>query len=152
MKELLVLFDEYLEKQDVLSKLTEAEKLHDLGYSEIHTIVAIQELEEANVTAIAEKMHMTKGAISKIIKRLSSLGAIETYQKPDNKQKIIYSLTETGMALYEEHAERHSLWVKRDKAFIDQYSQNDIQTIQQFMTDFNLYLDKQIKELEDNEK
>ena len=55
-------------------------KLHDLGYSEIHTIVAIQELEEANVTAIAEKMHMTKGAISKIIKRLSSLGAIETYQ------------------------------------------------------------------------
>ena len=48
MKELLVLFDEYLEKQDVLSKLTEAEKLHDLGYSEIHTIVAIQELEEAN--------------------------------------------------------------------------------------------------------
>lgn len=41
MKELLVLFDEYLEKQDVLSKLTEAEKLHDLGYSEIHTIVAI---------------------------------------------------------------------------------------------------------------
>ena len=78
--------------------------------------------------------------------------AIETYQKPDNKQKIFYSLTETGMALYEEHAERHSLWVKRDKAFIDQYSQNDIQTIQQFMTDFNLYLDKQIKELEDNEK
>ena len=73
MKELLVLFDEYLEKQDVLSKLTEAEKLHDLGYSEIHTIVAIQELEEANVTAIAEKMHMTKGAISKIINLAPSL-------------------------------------------------------------------------------
>lgn len=152
MKELLVLFDEYLEKQDVLFEAYRSRKTprfrifrntYDSGYPRIRG---------SKCTAIAEKMHMTKGAISKIIKRLSSLGAIETYQKPDNKQKIFYSLTETGMALYEEHAERHSLWVKRDKAFIDQYSQNDIQTIQQFMTDFNLYLDKQIKELEDNEK
>lgn len=148
MKELLLLFGEYLEKQDVLSKLTEAEKLHDLGYSEIHTIVAIQELDDANVTAIAERMHMTKGAISKIIKRLSALETIETYQKDDNRQKIFYSLTAKGIALYEEHAKRHSLWIKRDQAFLAKYSKADQEKIREFMSDFNLYLDEQIKDLE----
>ena len=66
---LLDLFAEYLEKQDALSKLTEHEKLHEYGYSEIHTIAAIASLPEPNVTSIAQQMKMTKGAVSKIIKR-----------------------------------------------------------------------------------
>ena len=65
---LLNLFAEYLEKQDALSKLTEHEKLHEYGYSEIHVVAAIGDLQNPNVTSIAKHMKMTKGAVSKIIK------------------------------------------------------------------------------------
>lgn len=143
---LLNLFAEYLEKQDALSKLTEHEKLHEYGYSEIHTIVAIGDLQNPNVTSIAQHMKMTKGAISKIIKRLLSANVIKTYQFEDNKQKIFYSLTKKGKFLYNEHKKRHELWLQRDRHFLDRYSESQLEFIQNFMVDFNLYLQEQIDE------
>ena len=62
---LMNLFVKYMEKQEILSKLTEDEKLHGYNYSEIHTIAAIGDLEEPNVTQIASYMNVTRGAISK---------------------------------------------------------------------------------------
>lgn len=62
--ELMNLFVKYMEKQEILSKLTEGEKLHGYNYSEIHTIAAIGDLEEPNVTNIANHMNVTRGAIS----------------------------------------------------------------------------------------
>ena len=72
--ELLTLFASYMEKQEILSKLTESEKLHGYNYSEIHTIDAIGKIESPNVTGISEYMHMTRGAISKIAKKLQQDG------------------------------------------------------------------------------
>lgn len=109
---LLNLFAEYLEKQDALSKLTEHEKLHEYGYSEIHAVVAIGDLQNPNVTSIAKHMKMTKGAISKIIKRLLSAKVIQAYQLENNKQKVFYSLTEKSKFLYDEHKKRHELWLQ----------------------------------------
>ena len=76
---LLNQFAEFLEKQDMLSKLTENEKLHSYGYSEIHVIAAIGDLEEPNVTALAKTLRLTKGAVSKITKRLISSNVIEAW-------------------------------------------------------------------------
>lgn len=143
---LLDLFAEYLEKQDALSRLTEHEKLHEYGYSEIHTIAAVASLPEPNVTSIAQQMKMTKGAVSKIIKRLLSAQAIESYQLPDNKQKVFYSLTEKGEFLCKEHEKRHLLWQERDKQFLSRYSQSRLTFLSEFMTDFNAYLQEQINE------
>lgn len=91
-------------------------------------------------------MKMTKGAISKIIKRLLSANVIKTYQFEDNKQKIFYSLTKKGKFLYDEHKKRHELWLQRDRHFLDRYSESQLEFIQNFMVDFNLYLQEQIDE------
>ena len=147
---LLDLFAEYLEKQDALSKLTENEKLHEYGYSEIHTIAAIGNLEEPNVTEIAKHMKMTKGAISKIIKKLQTAGAIESYQKIGNKQKVFYSLTDKGQFLYDEHEKRHNLWIKRDREFLDRYTKEQLNFISSFMVEFNSYMDEQIERIGGN--
>ncbi len=144
---ILKLFAEYLEKQDMLSKLTEHEKLHSYSYSEIHTIVAIGDLELPNVTAIAEYMHMTKGAISKIVKRLQAAKLVETYQVGENKQKVFYELNAAGKFLYNEHEKRHSLWIQRDRVFLEKYTSEQIEFLENFMTDFNGYLEEKIIEL-----
>ena len=143
---LLNLFAEYLAKQDALSKLTEHEKLHEYGYSEIHVVAAIGDLQNPNVTSIAKHMKMTKGAVSKIIKRLLSADVIKSYQHEDNKQKIFYSLAEKGRFLYDEHKKRHELWLQRDRRFLDKYSEKQLELIRKFMVDFNLYLQEQIDE------
>lgn len=147
--DLLNLFAEYLEKQDALSKLTEHETLHEYSYSEIHTVAAIAELQEPNVTSIAQRMKMTKGAISKIMKRLLSAGVIESYQLANNRQKVFYSLTPKGRFLYEEHEKRHNLWLQRDELFLSRYSKRQLEFITTFMTNFNRYLQEQINERED---
>ena len=148
--ELMNLFVKYMEKQEILSKLTEDEKLHGYNYSEIHTIATIGDLEEPNVTNIANHMNVTRGAISKITKRLLAQNLIEAYQQDGNKQKIFFRLTESGQFLYDEHEKRHNLWLKRDDAFIKQFDKKTVMLVEAFMTEFNNYLEKQITELGGN--
>ncbi|KXL53032.1 MarR family protein [Anaerotignum neopropionicum] len=144
----LQLLSAFLDKQDLLSKLTESEKLHGFGYSDIHVISAIHTLDHANVTKIAEYMHITKSAISKIAKRLIKSGCILSYMEEYNKKEIYFRLTKKGEALNAEHAKRHSLWHARDLQFLSTYSEKELEFIHQFMQDYNDYLSAQIKELE----
>lgn len=144
-RNLLDQFAEFLEKQDLLSKLTESEKLHNYGYSDIHVIAAIGNLDYPNVTALAGTLKLTKGAISKITKKLVAKGVIEAYSIPDNKQKIFFKLTETGKYLYEEHEKRHRLWQERDQMFLNQFSGRQLEEISDFMSQYNIYLEEQIK-------
>ena len=146
MQNLLSLFAEHLEKQDLLSRLTEAEILHGYGYSEIHCITAVGELDKPNVTHIAEKMKMTRGAVSKITRRLISYGLAESYALPENKKEVYFRLTPKGQSLYQEHARRHSLWEQRDAAFFNRYSKAELEEIESFMTSFNNYLETKIQE------
>lgn len=148
--ELLNLFAEYMEKQEVLSRLTEDERLHGFSYSEIHTIAAIGDLEEPNVTNIADRMSVTRGAISKITKRLQGQGLIEPYRRGGNKQKVFFQLTESGRVLYDEHEKRHELWLKRDDAFLAQFGAETVGQVESFMRAFNEYLETQITELGGN--
>lgn len=136
-----------LEHQDMLSALTENQCLDEYGYSETHCIDFIGKLELPNVTKIAEHMHMTRGAISKMTKKLLTKGLIEKYTLETNKKEVYFRLTETGRVLFDEHDKRHRLWEKRDMEFLSQYPLEKIETIYEFMQEFNVYLEKQIKEL-----
>lgn len=144
---LLAQFSEFLEKQDALSKLSEHEKLHEYGYSEIHVIASIGELAEPNVTAIAIALQMSKGAISKITKKLMKAGILTSYEVADNKQKVFFKLSEKGEFLCEEHRKRHELWMLRDQQFLDQFSEAQQLQIMSFMESYNAYLEEKIEEL-----
>lgn len=143
-----MLFKEYLEKQDILTKLIEENNSYDYGYSEIHTVSAIKDLEEANVTNISKCLKITKGAVSKITKRLISKDLIESYRIADNKQKIFFKLTDKGNVIYEKHRKDHDLWLKRDGEFFKQFSKKEIDIICDFMVKYNQHLDNKINNIE----
>lgn len=144
---LLRQFAENMEKQEILSRMTEAAKLHGYSYSEIHTIDAVGRLDAPNTTNIAAALNLTRGAVSKIAKRLLKQELIEAYQEDGNRQKIFYRLTDAGRALFDEHARRHAQWLARDEVFLEQYSEEELQKITRFMQDFNRYLDACIDDL-----
>ncbi len=138
-----------LERQDMLSKLTESQCLDAYGYSETHCIDYIGRLELPNVTKVAEHMGMTRGAISKMTKKLLAKGLIEKYTLETNRKEIYFRLTEEGKLLFEEHAKRHRLWEKRDRNFLSRYSKEEVGTVYRFMREYNGYLEGQIAELAD---
>ena len=104
-------------------------------------------LELPNVTKIAEHMGMTRGAISKMTKKLLTKGLIEKYTLESNKKEVYFKLTDLGKTLFEEHAKRHRRWEKRDMEFLSHYSTEDVKTVYRFMKEFNHYLEGQIEEL-----
>lgn len=136
-----------LERQDMLSKLTESQCLDEYGYSETHCIDFIGRLELPNVTKVAEHMGMTRGAISKMTKKLLEKGLIEKYTLETNKKEVYFSLTKQGRLLFEEHAKRHERWENRDMEFLSRYSTGEVCMVYKFMKEFNEYLEGQIEEL-----
>lgn len=141
-----------LERQDMLSGLTESQCLDEYGYSETHCIDYIGRLELPNVTKVAEHMRMTRGAISKMTKKLSAKGLIEKYTLETNKKEIYFRLTPQGRLLFEEHAKRHKRWEQRDMEFLSRYSKEEVGTVYKFMQEFNAYLEAQIEAITEQER
>ena len=75
-----------------LNKSEMQEALKDYKSSEVHCIEAIHELDNPNVRSLTEQLFMTRGAISKLTKRLQSKKLVESYQNEHNKKKFIFDL------------------------------------------------------------
>lgn len=144
-KDLIALFKEYGDKQELLSKISESEELREYNNSELHIIASIGDLENPNVTAIAQHMGMTKGGISKNVKKLISAGLVEAYQADNNNRKIFYRLTSDGRRIYDQHAIAHKNWIERDNGFISQFPEEEINTVADFLEKYIAHLDVEIE-------
>ncbi|WP_259473089.1 MarR family winged helix-turn-helix transcriptional regulator [Clostridium estertheticum] len=78
-----------------------------LFYAEIHMIKAIKENEGIHVTGIAEKLGVTKGAVSQITMKLQKKGMIIKEIDPHNLSKLILRLTPKGEIAYIHHGKIH---------------------------------------------
>lgn len=144
-KDLIALFKEYGDKQELLSKISENEELREYNNSELHIIASIGDLENPNVTAIAQHMGMTKGGISKNVKKLISAGLVEAYQEDNNNRKIFYRLTNDGRRIYDQHDIAHKNWIERDNGFISQFPEEEINTVADFLEKYIAHLDVEIE-------
>ncbi len=141
----------YTHNSDTLSVLDSSVDLPDIDNSGLNCIDCIGRLDYPNVTAIAEELFMTRGAISKIVKKLIGNGYVIPYQLPDNKQKIFYRLTDSGIKLYEMHRLRHRKWEQRELGFFKQFDEKKLNRIIAFMKEYNSYLQHCIEEYSDAE-
>ena len=136
-EELLQLVLEYTNLSDETDRLHSRDSLSGYDNSELNCLDAIGRMEHPNVTALAEKMRMTKGAISKILRKLSDKGAVEPYQLGSNRQKIFYRLTDAGQELFDAHRERHRGWEERELAFFRSLSEDEQTAAIRFFTHYN---------------
>jgi len=147
-RELLDQFAEYLEKQELLSRLTEADFLHGYSYAEIHCIGMIGKMERPTASRIAARMRMTRSAIGKMAKRQIGAKLVEKYSLDTNKKEVYFRLTEAGWRLFREHENRHRLWEQRDSAFFQRYSSEERNSVTKFMKELNRYLKEQIDQID----
>jgi len=113
--------------------------------SEVHCIEYIEKNVDSNVTILAESFYMTRGAISKITKKLIKKGLIESYQKSANKKEIYFRLTEQGEAIYKIHEDLHKEFQERDKAVFEQITEEQFNSMISFVEMYSKHLDSEIK-------
>ena len=99
-------FRELYNKLVWLNKDKMEEGLKGFKSSEVHCIEYIENNANSNVTQLAEAFYVTRGAISRMTKKLIQKGLVESYQKSENKKEIYFKLTEQGKEIYKIHEDR----------------------------------------------
>jgi Transcriptional regulators len=138
-------FREVYNKMVFLNKFKMEDSLKDYKSSEVHCIEYIGKNVDSNVTKLAESFYMTRGAISKLTKKLIKKGIIESYQKPDNKKEIYFRLTEHGKVIYKIHEELHKEFQERDKAVFEQVTEEQFDIMLSFVEKYSRHLDAEIE-------
>ncbi len=138
-------FRDLYNKMASLNKVKMKDSLKDYKSSEVHCIEYIGRNEDSNVTKLAESFYVTRGAMSKMAKKLIKKGIIESYQKPDNKKEIYFRLTEQGKVVYEIHEELHNEFQERDKAVFEQITEEQFDVMLSFAEKYSRHLDEEIK-------
>ncbi|MBY0599130.1 MarR family transcriptional regulator [Bacillus bingmayongensis] len=75
--------------------------------SEIHTIDAIGEERGVLMSELANRLHVTKGAVTQIIVKLENKKLVERTQNPNDSRSVIVALTEKGKNAFRAHEELH---------------------------------------------
>ncbi|MBM7871079.1 DNA-binding MarR family transcriptional regulator [Clostridium pascui] len=138
---------ELFNKMAWLNKLKMEESLKGYKPSEVHYIECIGRNVDSNVTKLAESLYMTRGAISKMTKKLIEKDIIESYQKPDNKKEIYFRLTEQGQRIFKVHEKLHKEFQERDKAVFEQVPDEQFDSMLRFVEKYSRHLDAEIKKL-----
>lgn len=107
MKQIINEFIETSNKYvELIEKIEKTKRLYngiELYPSEIHTLVFIYENKDINLTSIAQKLGVTKGAIFKIINKLEDKQLLSRYKKSDNNKNTYFEVTQMGILACEGH-------------------------------------------------
>ncbi|MEH7217227.1 MarR family transcriptional regulator [Bacillus toyonensis] len=144
-EKIIVGFRDLYNKIVWLNKDKMEDSLKGYNSSEVHCIEYIEKNVDSNVTKLAESFYMTRGAISRITKKLIKKGLIESYQKSDNKKEIYFRLTEQGKVIYKIHEDLHKEFEERDKVVFDQVAEEEFDSILSFVEKYSRHLDTEIK-------
>ncbi|MEG2739450.1 MarR family transcriptional regulator [Clostridium sp.] len=146
-EQVIVSFRDLFNKLVWLNKSKMEESLKGFKSSEIHCIEYIGSNVDSNVTKLAESFYMTRGAISKLTKKLIEKGVIESYQKSENKKEIYFRLTERGEAINKVHEDLHKEFQERDKEVFKEVTEEQFDTMINFVERYSRHLDAEIKKL-----
>jgi DNA-binding MarR family transcriptional regulator len=132
--------------RNILNKLPYKAYSSDFHHSEVRCIDLIGRMEEANVTKLSEAAYMTRGGISKTIKKLLNFEVIESYQKPDNKKEIYYKLTKHGEDIFLKYEEFRKAQIERDRVVFLNLKEEEKDIVIKFLETFNVHLQSQMDE------
>ncbi|AGY78056.2 MULTISPECIES: MarR family transcriptional regulator [Clostridium] len=121
-----------------------------LTFSQIHCIAAIEYIEDANITKLAQELGMTTGAITKMCRKLLNEGYVSKYQKEGNNKEIYYDLTELGLDVSRVHKKVHEKSYNKKKDIIAQYNNEEKVAILRFLNDMNSIIKDTFSEVIEN--
>ena len=131
-----LLIEEYLDLANEIIHRNKPEMEKEFAgftLNELEVIEHIGKIPDPNVTKLANASYMTRGAISKLTKKLIARGIINTYQSEENKKEIYFQLTPIGQKIRNRHEQLHQKWVQRDAAVFENMSKEEFDTVFRFI-------------------
>lgn len=110
-------------------------------------VIEILGVAAAKITTVAEKLYMTRGAISKLAKKMSDSGLITLYKQEKNRKEIYMKLTQSGEAAYKRHRIIRDSFTEISQMVYMKRTREQIEAIIKFVDEYNASLDDQIKKL-----
>jgi DNA-binding MarR family transcriptional regulator len=81
----------------------------DLLFSaEMNVVLAIGEESSDNITEIANRLRVSKSAVSQIVNKLEKKKYIKRYKTSDNNKEVLLKLLDKGVIALEEHRSYHA--------------------------------------------
>jgi len=117
-----------------------------LNLAEAHCIHWIGTLPAANVTRIASQMAMTRGAISKIAKRLLGKGLVESHRLQGNNKELHFRLTDSGARVFAEHTKCHAAARSKKLSLLEAYSPAEQMAVLRFLTEVGKLQENKMKQ------
>lgn len=130
--------EEYEEQalKNVLMEQGHEELRHvSISLMECHVIDCIERNAMSNTTAIAKKLNITKGGISKITTKLIKKNLIEAYRLTNNQKEIYYRLKPLGRKVFELHEVLHKEAEEVLINFFSAYSQDELAFVSRILGD-----------------
>lgn len=131
----------------IIQKLTFLEKkrvvIHGhlkLYPSEIHLMLLIADEQESNATIMAEKLGVTKGAISQTLSRLEKKGILEKTKDPFNKNELTVTFTPIGQEALETFRDGQVAFRNHFVHYFSSIPENERKVIGRFLSHIEVIL------------
>ncbi|MDD3415833.1 MAG: MarR family winged helix-turn-helix transcriptional regulator [Lachnospiraceae bacterium] len=116
-----------------------------LSKAELHTIVAVGDNPNINITSLAENLGITKGAASQMIYKLVDKGVVEKKVSPDSDTAVVLNLTEQGLINYKAHEEYHRQTNDRAIALLREVPDSFYQYMLEYFSAFEKVIDEKLE-------
>jgi DNA-binding MarR family transcriptional regulator len=119
-----------------------------LSFSELSLISLIGEFENIKVTELSLKYGATKGAISKMVKKLAAKNLVQKHRTPENEKEVLLSLTALGKEIFQEK-EAHLINLSQDIAkYLQDLSQEQVNVLFRVLQKVEEHIDEHLQPLD----
>ncbi|XFA99647.1 MarR family winged helix-turn-helix transcriptional regulator [Candidatus Izemoplasma sp. B36] len=116
-----------------------------LHEAEIHMIKSIKENEGIHITALAEMLGITKGAVSQISIKLEKKGMIIKVPDPANLSRLQMKLTEKGEIAHRYHLKLHKMFDDSFYHIVNKLTEEEKAVLRKFLNDLDNEMIKILK-------
>lgn len=102
--------------------------------SEIHTLQAVGDSGEINITGLAERLGITTSGVSQMARRLEKKDLVEKMKRPGNDKEILLRLTEKGRVAYLGHESYHKRIQGIFNKELENYDDESVKFLSGFLT------------------
>lgn len=142
-EEIIHLYFRSMKRFEELEKVPKNFGTGELLYSsEIHTIQAIGDQPNQNLTYLADKLGISKSGASKFISKLLEKGLITKNKQADNQKEVVFNLTEKGQTAYNKHDEFSNEVFKPIYELLSDLEEGQAAFLENFLKELNQRIDQ----------
>ena len=110
--------------------------------AEVHIVQAVKEHEGIHVTALADMLNVTKGAVSQTLMKLQKKGMVVKEPDSQNQSRLCLKLTPKGEVAYTNHEALHRNFDDALKSILQDETEDHKQFLIKFLTELDSELEK----------